>query len=132
MATVKKIKKAENGDDLKTRQYKRLGRIAEKNPERAEKVADRMKTRSSRIDRGRDIANPPIMRSNEMYQMLKNNPMKEGGMLKRADGSYSKRGLWDNLRSKAAKNKKSGAKPKAPTKAMLKQEKKIKSQTKKK
>lgn len=47
-------------------------------------------------------------------------------MLKREDGSYSKRGLWDNLRSKAAQNKKTGAKPKAPTKAMLVQEKKIK------
>ena len=47
-------------------------------------------------------------------------------MLKREDGSYSKRGLWDNLRKKAKKNKESGTKPKAPTKAMLVQEKKIK------
>lgn len=53
-------------------------------------------------------------------------------MIKRADGSYSKRGLWDNIRSKAAENKKTGAKPKAPTKAMLTQEKKIKSQASKK
>lgn len=51
---------------------------------------------------------------------------KAGGMIKRADGSFSKRGLWDNLRSKAAQNKKTGAKPKSPTKAMLTQEKKIK------
>jgi hypothetical protein len=51
---------------------------------------------------------------------------KAGGMIKRADGSYSKRGLWDNLRSKAAQNKKTGAKPKAPSKAMLTQEKRIK------
>ena len=58
-------------------------------------------------------------------------PMKSGGMLKRADGSYSKRGLWDNLRSKAAQNKKTGAKPKTPTKAMLVQEKKIKAKSKK-
>jgi hypothetical protein len=41
-------------------------------------------------------------------------------MLKRADGSYSQRGLWDNIRA----NKGSG---KEPTKEMLKQEKKIKS-----
>ena len=53
-------------------------------------------------------------------------------MLKRKDGSVSQRGLWDNLRSKAAQNKKTGAKPKAPTTAMLKQERKIKAQTKKK
>jgi hypothetical protein len=49
---------------------------------------------------------------------------KSGGMLKRADGSYSKRGLWDNIRA----NKGSGKKP---TAAMLKQEKKIKAKTKK-
>ena len=49
---------------------------------------------------------------------------KAGGMLKRADGSYSKRGLWDNIRA----NKGSGKKP---TAQMLKQEKKIKAKTKK-
>jgi len=55
---------------------------------------------------------------------------KAGAMIKRADGSYSRRGLWDNLRSKAAQNKKTGAKPKAPTKAMLTQEKRIKAKGK--
>ncbi len=48
---------------------------------------------------------------------------KAGGMIKRADGSYSKRGLWDNIRA----NKGSGKKP---TAAMLKQERKIKSKNK--
>ena len=51
---------------------------------------------------------------------------KGGGMIKRADGSYSKRGLWDNIRA----NKGSGKKP---TKQMLKQEAKInKDESKKK
>lgn len=52
---------------------------------------------------------------------------KSGGkvMIKRADGSTSQRGLWDNIRA----NKGSGKKP---TAQMLKQEKKIKAQTKKK
>jgi len=45
-------------------------------------------------------------------------------MIKRKDGSVSQRGLWDNVRA----NKGSGKKP---TKEMLKQEKKIKSKTKK-
>ena len=45
-------------------------------------------------------------------------------MMNRADGSYSPRGLWDNIRA----NKGSGKKP---TAAMLKQEKKIKAQEKK-
>lgn len=45
--------------------------------------------------------------------------MKKGGMIKRADGSYSKRGLYDNIRA----NKGSGKKP---TPEMLEQERKIK------
>jgi hypothetical protein len=40
-------------------------------------------------------------------------------MLKRKDGSYSPRGLWDNIRKRRGSGKK-------PTKAMLDQEKKIK------
>ena len=42
-----------------------------------------------------------------------------GQMIRRADGSYSRRGLWDNIRA----NKGSGKKP---TKEMLEQERKIK------
>jgi hypothetical protein len=44
---------------------------------------------------------------------------KGGEMIKRADGSYSRRGLWDNIRD----NRGSG---KAPTREMLEQEAKIK------
>jgi hypothetical protein len=51
-------------------------------------------------------------------------------MLKRADGSKSQRGLWDNIRAKAAANKKSGKKGKAPSKDMLEQEAKIKAEMK--
>jgi len=47
------------------------------------------------------------------------NKSKNGSMLKRADGSMSRRGLYDNIRA----NKGSGKKP---TPAMLKQERKIK------
>ena len=49
--------------------------------------------------------------------------MKKKEMIKRADGSVSQRGLWDNIRA----NKGSGKKP---TAAMLKQEKKIKAKSK--
>jgi hypothetical protein len=49
---------------------------------------------------------------------------KAGGLIKRADGNMSKRGLWDNIRA----NKGSGKKP---TKQMLVQEKKIKAKAKK-
>lgn len=44
-------------------------------------------------------------------------------MLKRADGSYSQRGLWDNIRAAKGSGKK-------PTAAMLKQERKIKAKSK--
>jgi len=44
-----------------------------------------------------------------------------GELIKRADGSYSRRGLWDNIRDNAGSGKK-------PTKEMLEQEAKIKSQ----
>ena len=52
-------------------------------------------------------------------------------MMKRKDGSSSPRGLYDNIREKAAKNKKTGATPKKPTKAMLMQDKKIQAKSKK-
>lgn len=46
------------------------------------------------------------------------NSMAKGGMIKRADGSYSKRGLWDNIRANRGSGKK-------PTAEMLKQERRI-------
>jgi hypothetical protein len=52
-------------------------------------------------------------------------------MMKRADGSTSQRGLWDNIRAAAKKNKAAGKPGKKPTSAMLKQEKKIKAKSKK-
>lgn len=48
----------------------------------------------------------------------------KGGMIKRADGSYSRRGLWDNIRANRGSGKK-------PTKEMLKQERKIRAAEKK-
>jgi hypothetical protein len=39
-------------------------------------------------------------------------------MLKRKDGSYSERGMWDNIRAAKGSGKK-------PTKEMLRQERKI-------
>jgi len=91
-----------------------------------------------RVKKGRDFTEDEI---NEGYKKFKNlmilaqnqksmlnnnkNPYaitaKNGAMIKRADGSYSERGLWDNIRA----NKGSGKKP---TEQMLEQEKKIKKQ----
>ena len=44
-------------------------------------------------------------------------------LIKRADGSMSQRGMWDNIRAAKGSGKK-------PTKEMLKQERKIKRKTK--
>jgi hypothetical protein len=51
---------------------------------------------------------------------FKNKMAKGGELIKRADGSYSKRGLWDNIRANIGSGKK-------PTKEMLEQEVKIRS-----
>ena len=90
------------GPALREGQVKRMTRVFNANPERGVKVAKRMIKRA----------------------VNSSSVMKAGGMLKRADGSYSKRGLWDNIRANRGSGKK-------PTAAMLKQEKKIKSKTKK-
>jgi hypothetical protein len=95
MATVKKMKKAQDGDNLKTRQYKILGRIAEKNPERADRVAERMNNKASRVERGKDIASPRRslmmelnnaadkrenkMKSDIRERLLEKSKMKDGG-----------------------------------------------------
>ena len=92
MATVKKMKKAQDGTELRKGQYKRIGRIAERNPERADRVADRMKTRASREERGKEIANPPKIERNPMFEMQMDrqmkdtikNKMKKGGVVKKA------------------------------------------------
>jgi hypothetical protein len=63
------------------------------------------------------VPNGPLIKKKGEF---KGSTLKSGGLVKRADGSYSKHGLWDSLRE----NKSSGKKP---TKQMLQQEKKIKS-----
>ena len=65
----------------------------------------------------------PEQSEGEMFMAMDGgimNYMAKGGMIKRADGSYSKRGLWDNIRANAGSGK-------APTKEMLEQEAKINS-----
>ncbi len=85
----KTIKKAEEGTNLRKGQYRRLGRIAENNPERAERVAQRMNARASRVERGKEIANPPKMEynPNKMREMLRSEAakktMKSGGKMKK-------------------------------------------------
>lgn len=56
----------------------------------------------------------------QLQQQTETPQLRKGGeMIKRADGSYSRRGLWDNIRENRGSGKK-------PTKEMLEQEAKIK------
>jgi hypothetical protein len=85
----KTVKKAEDGAGLRKGQYRRLGRIAENNPERAERVAERMNMRASRVKRGEKIANPRKIEFNprKMREMLRSettkSTMKSGGSMKK-------------------------------------------------
>jgi hypothetical protein len=117
MATVKKtIKKAQNGDKVKQQSVSALKEMANRKSGKDALSKSLDSQSKSLLDRYN------FRQSSDTSATKK--PMKSGGMLKRADGSYSKRGLWDNIRA----NKGSGKKP---TAAMLKQEKKIKAKTKK-
>ena len=82
------------------------------NPEAAKKKMTKAQRRSFEVDDSYRRNGGPVKKA------------KAGAMIKRADGSFSKRGLWDNIRA----NKGSGKKP---TKQMLVQEKKIKAKSKK-
>jgi len=87
---------AERSEIEANKQAQMQARIAAKEQADAQKAAQRQQVINSRSQ----------------------NPMAKGGMIKRADGSYSKRGLWDNIRDNRGSGKK-------PTKQMLEQERKI-------
>ena len=89
---------------------------------------DKIKKTKDSIDNAKIKLEEKKFKSNTNYlkaklkneqSMMNSKKAKAGAMIKRADGSMSQRGLWDNIRA----NKGSGKKP---TAAMLKQEKKIK------
>lgn len=152
MATVKKVKKAQDGLRAKADNTSVKKPVTSKVPGTNYKYLDNW-TASGKTPSSQDSAEyrkgysigvrgrkpgifEPLRTHIGAQEGLENSKKyekkKSGGkvMMKRADGSVSQRGLWDNLRNKAAQNKKTGAKPKAPTKAMLSQEKKIKAKAK--
>ena len=161
MATIKKtIKKAQSGKAVptggdrvtknsQTGEYTRLNRYRTPEGLRFYKSTDKdSKAASQRNDdlanassadsvRTKDLsdADKKFFSTQRSYTLTKEErQLKKGGkvakaksgkqMIKRADGHYSQRGLWDNIRAAKGSGKK-------PTAAMLKQEKKIKSKTKK-
>jgi hypothetical protein len=126
-----KMKKAQSGV-MSTKLKDVPGKVKNAVTTGFNKAVDKVKN-TTVGDAAKFIANPSVSATESALKSLnKGRPIvkkgtmksKNGSMLKRADGSYSKRGLWDNIRA----NKGSGKKP---TAAMLKQEKKIKAKTKK-
>jgi hypothetical protein len=92
-------------------------------PEEAQYFAENYKTVAPMVNNF--LSGGPLVDRTDRGQLLPSvyasalgNYYAQGGMLKRADGSYSPRGLWDNIRDNAGSGKK-------PTKQMLAQEKKI-------
>jgi hypothetical protein len=78
----------------------------------------------NKVDKGWDYMKNLIEEAIEKKYGEKPKALKRGGkLIKRADGSYSKRGLWDNIRDNEGSGKK-------PTKQMLQQAEKIKSEYK--
>ena len=140
MATVKKVAKAQSGKDVPK------GYVRGEMTNRLYKKEDMDKHQSDMadaLDRQAGLGKyapkkNPAIKNNPFKEAISNfseaqikkakaapkKKMEGGGMIKRADGSMSKRGLWDNIRA----NKGSGKKP---TAQMLKQEKKIKAKSKK-
>jgi hypothetical protein len=141
MTKVKKAVKAENGKEVTPKGYVRgemTNRLYKK-----EAMDKHQSDMADALDRqaGKGKYAPkknPAIKNNPFKEAISNfseaqikkakaapkKKMEGGGMIKRADGSYSKRGLWDNIRA----NKGSGKKP---TAQMLKQEKKINAKSKK-
>jgi len=90
------IKKAQAG--LKHSQYKRIGRLEKKNPERAEKVLGRMTERATRYKRGKAFAESlmpkedlPAFKARTMAE-AKDNKKAQGGKVKKSFPDLNKDG----------------------------------------
>lgn len=105
-------------------------------PEQAEYFAENYKTVSPMITQKYLDGGPLVDKTNHgdllpsVYASALGNYYAQGGMIKRADGSYSPRGLWDNIRAAAAKNKAAGKSGKESSKEILAQAKKIEAEEK--
>ena len=150
MATIKKIKKAQSGETIRgsrpglgefktVKERTTAGGIAEPYNYTRTSVdttgyAKGKPTYDVKTQTGEGDKTGSSVKSNtskqisrkEVSSTLESLKKKNGGkLLKRKDGSKSPRGLWDNIRAAKGSGKK-------PTPQMLKQEKKIKLQSKKK
>jgi len=127
MMNTKKVKKAKAGAMIKRAQNGDTTTVKKSKVDGFFKNIDKKQIKNSdttgfykyKVDKSKIIDDGFFKRPK-----VKSTGLKNGGLIKRADGSMSRRGLWDNIRA----NKGSGKKP---TKQMLVQEKKIKAKSKK-
>ena len=127
-----KVKKAQGGKKLTVARTRQVADSLDKVG--SKKLRAAVYSRLASEDNKRTLMESGLknLENSERYKKLadkaegKKPSMKKGGkvMLKRADGSVSQRGLWDNIRAAKGSGKK-------PTAQMLKQEKKIKAKSKK-
>lgn len=137
MATIKKVKKAQNGESITKKGSNYVYTTKSNRPEGSRyyqgespdySTARKIAKFNSQY-RPSDSTRKASLSADQLKDLDK---QKNGGktMLKRKDGSTSQRGLWDNIRAAAKRNKAAGKPGKKPTAAMLKQEKKIKAKGK--
>jgi len=119
------IKKYQNGGDSLSRLKKDTSRVIKK------VVAPKSKKDVDLSAPGKGMMEQ-LQKKGAMPASGIKKKFKGGGkeMLTRADGTKSRRGLWDNIRAAAKRNKAAGRPGKKPTAAMLKQERKIKAKGK--
>jgi len=129
---MRKIKKAQTGADTSARKFpsgmitpskKEMRSMPKYSPRKIERK-DRQATKEEIRNLEKNKPAMPASQKNIGRKGIKVKKAKGGKeMIKRADGSYSQRGLWDNIRANRGSGKK-------PTAAMLKQERKIKAKGK--
>ena len=126
---MRRIKKAQTGIKenpfMKARQLDSLKRKVQKSRTPSlKKDVDLSAPGKGMIEQLKKKGPMPASKTNIGKRGVKIGKAKGGKqMIKRADGSYSQRGLWDNIRANRGSGKK-------PTAAMLKQERKIKAKGK--
>lgn len=143
MAIVKKVKKAQTGTTEKPTKdstgiyqrrmlsdmdiaFRSSGKLKDIYNKKVTQDVSDLNRQSKKGKPGFDANGFPIPKKRKAAAGAKLTKAKAGKeMIKRADGSTSQRGLWDNIRAAKGSGKK-------PTAQMLKQERKIKANSKKK
>jgi hypothetical protein len=143
-----KVKKAQKGFTLSEAKRKRdsldydartrmaAARQRATGPKGYDDISRELSKRAAKSDSLKNVFNKAIEKTTKKAAPKQRSGGKmtkaKGGkqMMKRADGSVSQRGLWDNIRAAAKRNKAAGKPGKKPTAAMLKQERKIKAKGK--